>query len=54
MIIIETEADYRRAEARLELIADAIPGTSEAQELKALTKAIVDYLKKIKSIWKIK
>ena len=49
MNIIESEEDYKMAEARLEVIAGAVPGTKEAEELKALTKAIVDYLKKSKS-----
>jgi hypothetical protein len=49
MNIIESEEDYKRAEARLEEIAGAAPGSEEAEELKALTKAIVDYLKNTKS-----
>jgi len=43
---IRTEADYKTAEARLEIMAGAIPGTEEAAELKHLTKAVVEYLKK--------
>ncbi|MGV3585850.1 MAG: hypothetical protein ACO1OF_02515 [Adhaeribacter sp.] len=43
---IHTEAEYKTAEARLEIMAGAIPGTEEATELKHLTKAVVDYLKK--------
>ena len=49
MYIIQSEDDYKNAEFRLETIAGATPGTLEAQELKALTIAIVDYLKRVKS-----
>ncbi|WP_190277478.1 hypothetical protein [Adhaeribacter rhizoryzae] len=43
---IESEDEYKTAAARLEIIAGAIPGTAEATELKHLTKAVVEYLKK--------
>ncbi|GEO06277.1 hypothetical protein AAE02nite_39410 [Adhaeribacter aerolatus] len=43
---IHSEEEYKTAEARLEIMAGAIPGTVEACELKCLTKAVVDYLKK--------
>ncbi len=43
---IQSEEDYKTAEARLEIMAGAIPGTVEAHELKDLTKAVVDYLKR--------
>ncbi len=42
---IQTEEEYRTAEARLEIMAGAIPGTVEADELKELTKAVVSFLK---------
>ena len=46
LLVIHSEEEYKTAEARLEIMAGAIPGTVEAHELKDLTKAVVDYLKR--------
>ncbi len=46
MYIINSEDDFKTAKARLDVMAGAIPGTVEAKELRDLTKAVVDYLKK--------
>jgi hypothetical protein len=42
-VIIKSETDYNSAANRLETLTKAKPGTSEAQELKLLVKAIVNY-----------
>lgn len=42
-VVIKTETDYNSAASRLETLTKAKPGTSEAQELKLLVKAIADY-----------
>ncbi|HZY37904.1 MAG TPA: hypothetical protein VFE53_14700 [Mucilaginibacter sp.] len=42
---IETEQDYRDALERLEVIFDAVPNTSESEELAVLGVLIDDYEK---------
>lgn len=42
-IVIKSESDYKSAANRIEILSNAHPGTAEAQELKALVKAIADY-----------
>jgi hypothetical protein len=42
-VTIKSETDYNSVANRLETLTKAEPGTSEAQELKLLVKAIADY-----------
>jgi hypothetical protein len=43
VIVIKSESDYNSAANRLEMVAKADPGTTQAEELKVLVKAIANY-----------
>jgi hypothetical protein len=43
VVVIKSESEYNSVATRLETLANANPGTSEARELKQLVKAVADY-----------
>jgi hypothetical protein len=43
VVVIKSETEYNSIATRLEALTKANPGTSEAQELKLLVKAVADY-----------
>jgi hypothetical protein len=43
VVVIKSESEYNSVATRLESLTKANPGTSEAQELKLLVKAVADY-----------
>jgi PHD/YefM family antitoxin component YafN of YafNO toxin-antitoxin module len=42
-VVIKSESDYNSAANRIEVLTKANPGTAEAQELKVLVKAVVNF-----------